>query len=161
MDQVETLCALLGEEAAVCGALTTALRDEQRAMIALAPERIFATLATRRALQEELARLASRRRALVQDVARAHGTDATSATELLVVLAPAPRTQLLDRLRTLRRVLLEARGLERRNVLLARASLQHTEELLRTLRGLVPGARYGADAQIAAPATLDSVDRRV
>ncbi|HYR96939.1 MAG TPA: flagellar export chaperone FlgN [Candidatus Binatus sp.] len=161
MDQVETLCGLLGEEAAVCGALTAALREEQRAMIALEPEGIFAALGKRRALQEELGRLASHRRTLVRDVARARGADASSATELLVALPPEPRAELLGRLRTLRRSLLEARGLERQNTLLARASLQQTDELLRTLRGLVPGAHYGADAQIAAPAALESVDRRV
>ena len=161
MDQVETLCGLLGDEAAVCGSLATALREEQAAMIALHPEAIFSALGKRRALQEELARFADRRRAVVRDVGRLHGADVTSATELLVVLPPEPRTELLGRLRGLRRALLEARGLERQNALLARASLRHTEDMLRTLRGLVPGAHYGADAQIAAPAALESVDRRV
>jgi flagellar biosynthesis/type III secretory pathway chaperone len=161
MDQLDTLCALLGEEAGLCGTLTTALREEQQAMVALEPERIFGSLEKRRALQDELGRLATRRRALVREVARERGTDAESATELLVVLPPAPRGELLGRLRALRRALLEARGLERQNALIARASLQHTEELLQTLRGLVPGARYGADARIAAPAALESVDRRV
>jgi flagellar biosynthesis/type III secretory pathway chaperone len=161
MDRLDTLCALLGEEAALCGGLAAALREEQQAMIALQTERIFAALATRRALQDDLARLASRRRELVREVALERGTDAASATELLVALPPVRRAELFDRLRTLRRALLEARGLERQNALLARASLQHTEDLLRTLRGLVPGARYDADARLAAPAALESVDRRV
>src|SRR6476660_2440642 len=115
MDQVETLCALLGEEAATCGALSTALREEQQAMVALEPERIFQALGKRRALQGEIAELASHRRALVREVARAHGADASSATELLVVLEPTPRAQLLGQLRALRRALLEARSLERQN----------------------------------------------
>jgi hypothetical protein len=137
------------------------LREEQQAMIALAPDRIFGALGKRRDLQDELGRLASRRRALVREVAHAQGAEASSATELLVALAPGPRAELFASLRALRRALLEARGLERQNALLARASLLHTEELLRTLRGLVPGAHYGADARVAAPAALETVDRRV
>jgi hypothetical protein len=161
VDPLETLCGLLAEEATLCGALAATLREEQRAMVALEPEAIFAALGRRRTLQGELGRLAGRRRDLVRTVAREHGADAVSATELLVVLPEAARTRLFGEVRALRRGLLEARGLERQNALIARASLRHTDELLRTLRGLVPGARYGADAQIAAPAALESVDRRV
>src|SRR5262249_50411351 len=136
------------------------LREEQQAMVALQPRRILRALGNRRAVQDGLARLASRRRDLVREVARDRGVDAASATELLVALPPVRRDELFERLRMLRRALLEARGAERQNGLLGRASLQHTEDLLRTLRGLVPGARYG-DARLAAPARLPSVDRRV
>ena len=64
-------------------------------------------------------------------------------------------------MRSLRRALLEARGLERQTSLLLDASLDTVGDLLRALRAHVPGARYGADAQVAGPATAERLDRRV
>jgi flagellar biosynthesis/type III secretory pathway chaperone len=161
MDQVDTLCAVLGDETRVCGALATVLREEQRAVVQLRPEAILACLEQRQALQDELVHLAARRRALVRDVATTRGAKTESATELLPFLPPDPQARLRARVRSLRRALLEARGLERQNGILLDASLDTVNDLLRALRAHVPGARYGADAQFAMPASTERIDRRV
>lgn len=162
MDQVESLCAVLGDETRVCGALTGVLRSEQEAVVALRPVMILTCLEERQVLQDELARLSSRRRELVREIAARYGAPAApgSATGLLPLLPPAPQDRLRAGLRALRRVLLEARGLERQNALLAGASLESVGDLLRVLGALVPGARYDAGARVAAPAVTEQVDRR-
>jgi hypothetical protein len=162
MDQVESLCAVLGDETRVCGALSGVLRTEQEAVVALRPEMILTCLEERQALQDELVRLSSRRRELVQELAAHYGAavERGSATALLPLLPPAPQDRLRAGLRTLRRALLEARGLERQNALLAGASLDSVGDLLRALRTLAPGARYDAGARVATPAATEQVDRR-
>jgi hypothetical protein len=162
MDQVETLCAVLGDETRVCGALSGVLRSEQQAVVGLRPEVILACLEERQALQDELGRLATRRRELVRELAARYGTprETESASALLPLLPPAPRDRLRDGLRELRRALLEARGLERQNDRLVGAGLESVGDLLRALRALVPGARYDADARVAAPEATEQVDRR-
>ncbi|TMB03273.1 MAG: flagellar protein FlgN [Deltaproteobacteria bacterium] len=143
-EQLEALCALLGEETRVCGALSGVLRDEQAAAIGLDPDGIIGCLAERRLLHEQLAQLAAAR------------------GELLPLLAPKAGERVRDGLRTLRRALLEARGLGRQNALFAAASLDGVGELLRALGGLMPGARYGADARVAARGgPTNRIDRRV
>ena len=161
MDQVESLCAVLGDEARVCGVLTAVLREEQQAVIRLRPQAILACVEQRQALHDELTRLAGLRRALVRDVATERGAPTESATALVPLLPPDPQARLRSRVRSLRRALLEARGLERQNGLLVEASLDTVSDLLRALAGLVPGARYGADARFAPPVANDRIDRRV
>lgn len=161
MDQVESLCAVLGEEARVCATLVDLLHDEQHAVVALQPGPIFACLEQRELLQAELTALAARRRALVQDAALAWGSTATSATALLPLLPPDPRARLQTELRRLRRMLLEARSMERQNALLIGSGLETTSELLLALRAFVPGARYGADAQLTPTTRGDGFDRHV
>jgi len=87
-DPLEALCAVLGDEARVCGALSGALRAERDAAIVLDADAIVASLAERRALNDELARLAATRRHLVRSLARARGQTAEGVTELLPLLAP-------------------------------------------------------------------------
>ena len=160
-DRVETLCDVLGEETRLCGALVAVLSEEQRAVVALRPGAILACLEERQALHEELERLAAHRRTLVNDAASECGADAAqSATSLLPLLPPDPQARLRARLRALRRALLEARSLERQNALLAGASLEAIGEMLPALRALLPGVRYGADAQVDTPAAAERVDRR-
>jgi flagellar biosynthesis/type III secretory pathway chaperone len=160
VDQIEHLCDVLGEEARVCGDLAGVLRDEQDAVVHLRPEAILTCLERRETLQEHLVRLARQRRALVEAVAAAHGRATSRATEVLPLLPPEPQTRVRGQLRELRRALLEARGLGRQNALLLGSSLENVVDLLRTLRALVPGARYGADAQVATPSGSDRLDRR-
>lgn len=162
MDQLESLCAVLGDEARVCDALVGVLRHEQRAVVELRPDVILSCVEERLALQEELERLTGRRRALVRDLAADLGaaSGARSVTVLLPFLAPDPQAQVRTRVRALRRVLLEARSLERQNELLIGSSLDHVGELMRALAALVPGARYDRGAQVATPAGLEHVDRR-
>jgi flagellar biosynthesis/type III secretory pathway chaperone len=145
----------------VCGALAEVLRDEQQAVVRLQPQAILACLEQRQVLQDELVRLAGLRRALVRDVASQRGASTESATALLPLLPPDPQARLRSRVRSLRRALLEARGLERQNGRLVEASLDTVTDLLRTLAALVPGARYGADAQVAPLAASERIDRRV
>jgi len=162
MDQFESLCSVLGDEARICSALAGVLRDEQQAVVGLHPEAIFACLERRQTLQEELLQLASLRREMVRGAASECGAAPTeSATTLLPLLPPPSQVRLRVRLRALRRALLEARGLERQNALLAGASFESAGDLLRALGALVPGARYGADARVAPPAASERVDRRV
>jgi flagellar biosynthesis/type III secretory pathway chaperone len=158
-DPVENLCAVVGEEARICGELVGVLREEQQAVVALRPEAILACLEQRMAVQEELLRLTADRQALVRDLAAAHHLETPSATALLLRLPPGPGQRLRARLRSLRRTLLEARGLERQNALLAGASRDSVDELLRALQALLPGTRYGADAQVASPAATERIDR--
>jgi transposase len=161
MEQVESLCAVLGDETRVCGALAAVLRNEQRAVVGLRPEVILACLEERQGLQDELVRLVTRRRELVRDVALAYGTgDVESATALLPHLPAEPQSRVRTSVRALRRALLEARGLERQNEQLIGGSLESIGELLRALRALVPGARYDAGAQVASPPPTEQVDRR-
>lgn len=160
MDQIEHLCDVLGEEARVCGDLAGVLRDEQEAVVRLRPEAILTCLERRETLQEDLLRLARERRELVEAVSSAHGRRTSRATEVLPLLPPEPQTRVRGQLQELRRALLEARGIGRQNALLLGSSLGTIGDLLRTLRALVPGARYGADAQVATPNAADRVDRR-
>lgn len=161
MDEIDGLCAVMEEEARVCGDLVGVLRDEQAAMVALRPQAILACLERHRLLHDELTRLATRRRELIGDVARAQGADADSAHAILPLLPPDPRERVRASLRHLRRALLEARGAERQNRLVAGTGLDTVSEILAALRALVPGARYGADAQLAATVASDAVDRRI
>jgi hypothetical protein len=160
MERLDSLCAVLGEETEVCGALSAVLRREQQAVIALRPDAILGCLQERQVLAEELEQLATRRRALVSQVARERGTDAASAGTLLATLPPALQPPLRSRLRELRSALLETRGLERQNALLAGASQESVTEILCALRSITPGARYAANAEVSAPLARDLVDRR-
>lgn len=160
MDQIDHLCDVLGEEARLCTDLAGVLRDEQDAVVQLRPEAILTCLERREALQEHLVRLAHQRRALVEAVAAAHGHATSRATEVLPLLPPGSQTRVRGQLRELRRALLEARGVGRQSALLIGSSLDTVGDLLRTLRALVPGARYGADAQVATPSASDRLDRR-
>ena len=88
MERLDSLCAVLGDETEVCGALSAVLRREQEAVIALRPDAILACLQERQVLAEELEQLATQRRALVSAVARERGNDAASAGTLLANLPP-------------------------------------------------------------------------
>ena len=160
MDEAEALCAVLGDEARICAALTETLRREQRAVVALEADDVLASLAERARLTTALAEASSRRRAALDDVARTVHVEPAATTALLPRLPLPIRTRVRDRLRELRGTLLEARGLERQNGLLARASLATVTELLAALRAAVPGARYGADARLEAAPLAERVDRR-
>ncbi|MFN8542737.1 MAG: flagellar export chaperone FlgN [Candidatus Binatia bacterium] len=161
MEQVERLEAVLGDEIRVCDALAGVLRDEREAVVRLRPEAILACLAERQALQDELVRLAEARRGVVRAVADRHGRATERAIEVLPLLPPEPQARVRGLVRRLRAALLVARSLERQNAQLAGGSLDHVTELLRALRGLVPGARYGADAAVAVPSGAERVDQRV
>jgi hypothetical protein len=160
MDQVESLCAVLSDEARLWDEVAGLLRQEQRAVVELRPGTLLACLEERQALQEELLVLAARRRRLVQDVARTCGSNAERATALLPLLPPATQEELRAPLAHLRRALLTARGLERQHAHLLAGSLDGVNEILGALRQLVPGIRYDAGARVAAPAMLEQVDRR-
>jgi hypothetical protein len=160
VDQIDHLCEVLGEEARLCTDLAGALREEQDAVVQLRPEAILACLERREMLQERLVRLAEQRRAIVEAVAAAHGRRTSRATEVLPLLPPESQTRVRGQVRALRRALLETRGLGRQSALLIGSSLDMVGDMLRTLRALVPGARYGADAQVAAPSAADRLDRR-
>jgi hypothetical protein len=159
-EPVEALCGVLAEETRACGALAAVLRDEQEAVVGLRPEALVACLGRRQLLHDELARLATRRRALLHDLAVARGAAAESVPAVLPLLAPGPQARVRAEVRSLRKALLEARGLERQNRRLVAGSLDTVEELLRALRALVPGARYGADARVAAPSPTERLHRR-
>ena len=160
MDEVERLCALLDREVEVCGTLTAVLRDEQDAMVARRPEAILLCVEQRGLLGEQLTSLASARRDVVASIATAHGAPTAEAIAVLPLLPPAPQARLRDRVRRLRAALLEARSLERQNAYLARASLDHVTDLLQTLRALVPGARYDANATLTVPDAPDRLSQR-
>jgi len=161
-DPLEALCAVLGDEARVCGALSGVLRAERDAAIVLDADAIVASLAERRALNDELARLAATRRHLVRSLAGARGQTAEGVTELLPLLAPEPGRRVRQRLRGLRQAVLDARSLGRQNALFAASSLDGVGEMLRLLASLQPGARYGADARVAASGgPTNRIDRRV
>ena len=160
MDHVERLCRVLNEETRLCGELAGVLREEQEAVIRLRPEEILSCLERRETIQGRLVDLARERRDVVRDLAAARGSRATRATEMLPLLPPEPQTRVRDHLRRLREALLEARGLERQNAQLVGSNLDTVTDLLRALRALVPGARYGADAEVAVPAAIEGLDRR-
>jgi hypothetical protein len=162
MDQpVDRLCAALADETALCEALTAVLRDQQAAVVGLRAATIVECVAARERLRQDLLQASGARREAVAALARALGAPATSATDLLPHLPLAARCPLETRLRALRRTLLESRSLERETARLVGTSLDGVGELLRALRAFVPGARYGADAEIATPAAPERVDRRV
>src|SRR5205085_1625552 len=98
---------------------------------------------------------------LVEQMARTRAVDAASATALLPLLPPEPRQRMSAVLQRLRRALLEARAVERQNRVLVSGGLDTVSEILAALRALVPGARYGADAQITSAPPTDAVDRHV
>ena len=160
MERLDSLCAVLGEETQVCGALSAVLRREQQAVIQLRPDAILGCLQERQALAEELEQLATRRRDLVSEVARERGTTAASANMLLATLPPEQQPELRAKLRARRSALLETRGLERQNALLAGASQESVTEILCALRTLAPGARYAANAKVTVPQARELVDRR-
>jgi flagellar biosynthesis/type III secretory pathway chaperone len=160
MDHVDRLCDVLKEEARLCGILTGVLRDEQQAVVELKPEAILACLEQRTLLAERLANLATTRRDLVRAVGEERGAAPERAIEVLPLLPPEPQNRLRGELRELRRVLLEARGLERQNAILAGAGLDNVNDILRALRALIPGTRYCADARIAAPDGSDRLSQR-
>jgi flagellar biosynthesis/type III secretory pathway chaperone len=159
-ERVERLCAVLGEEAELCAHLAGVLRREQEAVVGLRTDAIFSCVAERETLHGRLLDLADRRRGLIRTVGAAHGRATSSANELLPLLPEDTRLQVRTRLRTLRRLLLEARSLEQQTALLVGGSLETVTELLRVLRSHVPGARYGADASVAAPAMPERMRRR-
>jgi hypothetical protein len=160
MDQVESLCAVLSDEARLWDEVAALLRQEQRAVVELRPGTLLACLEERQALQEEVLALAARRRQLVQDVARRCGTDTERATVLIPLLPSESQDGLRTRLANLRRALLTARGLERQHARLLAGSLDGVNEIIAALRQLVPGARYDAGARMAVPPMLEQVDRR-
>src|SRR6185436_5397368 len=98
MDQVESLCALLSDEARLWDEVAGLLRQEQRAVVELRPGTLLACLEERQALQEEVLALATRRRQLVRDVARSCGADTDRATLLLPLLPPGSQEGLRARL---------------------------------------------------------------
>jgi flagellar biosynthesis/type III secretory pathway chaperone len=162
MDEIESLCRVLDEEARVCAVLTSVLRAEQTAVVQLRPEAIVACLEERQSAQDTLASLAQQRRALVRGLADRYGAaDAgTSATSLVPLLPIEQQAPVRRAVKGLRRALLEARGLERQNAILVGASAEHVNDLLAALRALVPGTRYDAAARLDAPAPAEQVDRR-
>jgi hypothetical protein len=162
VDSVEALSEALDEETRVARALVAVLRREQRAMVGLEPQAIFACIEERRRLEAELHGVAGRRRTLVQGCAPRSGDGpVTLASVLGTQLPPAARERLVGGLHALRGELAEVRSLERQNARLAHESLASVAELLRALRGLVPGVRYDAEARIDVPAGVESLDRRV
>ena len=159
MQQAETLCAALSDETRVCRALADALRREQRAVVELRADAVLASLTERTELGAALADAAARRRAAAGALASTLGAGKAPANAILPLLPVPARGRVRAGMRDVRRALLEARGLERQNALLARASLASVDELLAMLRAHVPGARYGADARVEAPLP-ERVDRR-
>jgi hypothetical protein len=162
MEQVEDLCAVLGDEARLCDALAEVLRVEQAAVVGLDSGRILACLEERQALEDVLGRVAAERRELVRGLAAGLGSTRApeSATALLPLLPPDPQARLRGAVRRLRGSLLAVRSLGRQNAALVGGSLDGIGELLRALRALVPGVRYDAEAQVAAPCVAEQLDRR-
>lgn len=160
MEEVERLCGLLDEELGVCGELGGVLRTEQQAVVEFRAETILHCLEQRAALQERLAQLAGERRRMVHVIAAQHDTDTVHVSDLLPLLPRQPGDDVRRRMRALRAAFLEARGLERQTTILARSSLDHVDDVLQALRGLVPGARYGADASLTLPTNVGSVSQR-
>ena len=152
----DALCRVLEDEARVAEALGETLRRERQAIVDLEADAVLASVAARRTQHEELERLAGHRSTLLGELPG----DAPTVTALLPHLAPSPRDRVRVGVRRLRRALLAVRSLERQNQILAGASLETTGELLHALRGMLPGTRYGADARLAAPAPVESLDRR-
>src|SRR5690348_6593871 len=159
-ETIATLCRVLEDEARTCETLVDLLQREQRAMVALRPEDISACAAERHVVGETLVRCAAERTRVAGDLARTVGARGTSAIDVLPLLPSADGGRVRDGIRRLRRALVDARALERQNGLLAAASLATVSEMLAALRSSVPGARYGADARVEAPAR-ERLDRRV
>jgi hypothetical protein len=159
-ETIATLCRALEDEARTCETLVDLLRREQSAMVALRPEDISACAAERQVVAATLVRCAGERTRVAGELARALGARGSSSLDVLPLLPPADGGRVRQGIRRLRRALVDARALERQNGLLAAASLTTVDEMLAALRGLVPGARYGADARLDAPAH-ERVDRRV
>jgi flagellar biosynthesis/type III secretory pathway chaperone len=155
---VDALCAMLAEETRVADALAGVLRDERQAIVALRADALLDCLARRDALQEQLQALARCRHAFLAET-----SGATTPPRIVALLPALPRgaqRRVREAVRRLRRSLLAARSGERQSRALADASLETTAELLAGLRALLPGTRYGADARLAPPAPLESLDRR-
>jgi hypothetical protein len=148
---------MLDEEARVADAVGDVLRDERRAIVALQADALLDCLARRGALQEQLQALAGRRHAFLAD---ATGEQSPRVVTLLPSLPPAAQRRVREAVRRLRRSLLAVRSGERQSRALAGASLDTTAELLGALHALLPGTRYGADARLAPPAPIESLDRR-
>lgn len=159
MEDIDRLCSLLDEETDVCGRLSALLRDEQQAVVHLRSDDILACVEGREVLQQRLTALADARRQMVRAVTARHGAETPQALEMLPMLPLEPQHRVRRHLRKLRGALLETRGLERQTALLVGASLDGVQDMLRTLRALVPGATYGADAALAVPAIPERVDR--
>jgi hypothetical protein len=156
MDQIERLCAVLAEETVLCSALAYVLRDEQRAVEQLRSEALVACIAERESLQARLLGAARARRGLVRAAAGERGASTSNAVDLLPLLPPGPRATVREHLRGLRRVLLAARSLERETARLVGDGPDGVSDVLRALRAFVPGA----DAERAAPATADRIERQ-
>lgn len=154
---VDALGAMLEEEARVADALAGVLRDERQAIVALQADALLDCLARREALQEQLQTLAQRRHAFL---AAACGEPPPRVVALLPSLPPPAQRRVREAVRRLRRSLLAVRAGERQSRALASASLETTAELLHGLQALLPGTRYGADARLAPPAPIESLDRR-
>ena len=160
MEQVERLYGLLDQELDVCGELGGVLRTEQEAVVHFRAETILHCLEQRSVLQDRLAQLAEERREVVLSLAAGHATATDRVSDLLPHLPLGPRAGVRSRMRAVRAALLEARGLERQNTILARSTLDHVEDVLQALRTLVPGARYGADASLTLPTAASSLSQR-
>lgn len=160
MDDVDRLCALLDEETRLCGELTGVLRLQQQAVIGLRAADLLACLERREMLARALHDAGRARRAALESLGRALGSDAGTHPDLLPRLPLAPRTRVRQALGRLRGALTLTRSLERQTERLVGAGLAHVHELVRSLTVLVPGTRYGADAGLAAPAAVDRLDRR-
>jgi len=154
---VNALCAMLEEEARVADALAGVLRDERQAIVALQADALLDCLARREALQEQLQVLARSRHA---SLAEASGDGPPRIVALLPALPNPAQRRVREAVRRLRRSLLVVRAGERQSRALAGASLETTAELLNGLHALRPGTRYGADARLAPPAPVESLDRR-
>jgi len=160
MADPDRLCVLLGEEAALCSALAEVLREQQQAIIALAPTTLLACLERREALAHAVLAAGQLRAEALRTLCLAHGIDADRPEHVLPRLPAVDRMRLRSALGRLREALTTVRSLERQTAQLVEGSLAHVRELVRTLAGLVPSARYGADAELAAPASAEWLDRR-
>jgi flagellar biosynthesis/type III secretory pathway chaperone len=160
MEQVERLCGLLDEELGVCAELGGVLRVEQRAVVDMRAEAILQCLEQRAALQQRLAELAATRRGVVQALTADLDPPSTQVSELLPRLPLQRQDGVRRRMRALRAGLLEARSLERQTNILARSSLDHVDDVLQALRGLMPGARYDAGANLTLSTNVGSVSHR-
>jgi hypothetical protein len=156
---VDRLCALLDEETRAAEALAAVLREERDAMVRLEADALLECLARRQARQDELGAVARRRQVFVAEACGADVVPPRVGVLVATLSAPA-RQRVRECVRRLRRSLLAARGGERQTQALARASLDTNAELLHALQALLPGTRYGADARLAPPTLVESLDRR-
>lgn len=160
MTQVDRLCAWLGEETQLCDALAAVLRDEQQAIVGLRPAELLACVERREALSRALLAARDARQLALSDLAGAYGIDSARPEGLLARLPGGPQALVRGALGRLREALTTGRSLERQTARLVEGSLAHVQELVRSLTALVPGARYGADAELEAPAATERLDRR-